>query len=104
MKKDEILEKIDNKEIDSLCNITINIEAGFTQFEKNHNFGANYSLKVSLRKPVINIFKINSDNNILCKTEKITENNYRCVFMAVNHDEKDKDIILYSYILNQLMI
>ena len=102
LKKDEILEKIDNKEIDSLCNITINIEAGFTQSDKNLTFGAKYSLKVSLRKPVINIFKINSDNNILCKTEKITENNYRCVFMAVNHDENDKDIILYSKSINDI--
>ena len=102
LKKNEIIEKFENKEIDSLINITLNIQVGYSSEEKTYNFIFDYSLKVSLRKPVINVFKINSAHKILCKTEKITENNYRCIFMAVNHYENDENIIIYSKPINDI--
>ena len=102
LKKNEILDKIGNKEMDSLSAVTINIEVGYSSSEKDYDIIANYSLKISSRKAVINIFKINSEHKILCKTEKITENNFRCVFMAINYHEYDEDIILYSKPINNI--
>ena len=103
IKKNEILKIINNTENNSLSDINLNIEVGYSPLEKNYDFIFNFSLKISLRKPDINIFKINSDHRVLCKTEKITDNNnYRCIFMAVNHGENDENIIIYSKSINDI--
>ena len=52
-----------------------------------------------MRKSDINIFEVNSDHKILCTTEKINENNYRCLFMIINNNKenKNKKLIIYSF-------
>ena len=68
-------------------------------------FGFDYSLKVSLRKP-INILEINSEHKILCQMEKLDDvENYRCVFMVVNKNinndnEDDFNLIIFP-LLNE---
>ena len=95
LKKSEILEKIGY--IDSIANLNIIIRINNSTFESDFiNFY--YSLKVSMRKSIINIFEVNSEHKLLCKTEKIEENNYRCLFMIVNNnnEENDTKLIIYS--------
>ena len=95
--KTEILNKIENTKKDSIENLTIVIGINYSYWEKD-SFSFEYSLKVSLRKPNINIFKVNSDHKILCTTEKINENNYKCLFMIINNNNEDKNktLIIYS--------
>ena len=51
-----------------------------------------------MRKTAINIIEINSEHKILCKPEKISDNNYRCILMIVNYndEENNKNLIVYS--------
>jgi len=97
LKKIDIMNKIDKKKIDD---ITIYIGVGHNKSEINKK-EYNYSIKVSFSKPNINIFEINSDHKILCKTEKFNETN-RCLFAIVykNSDNdignsKEKNLIVY---------
>ena len=94
LNKKEILETIDVEEDDSIADINLIIGVG-NPFLETYNFGFSYTLKVSLKKPEINILKINSDNKILCKTEQINGKNYRCLFMILNNfvDEGSNFII-----------
>ena len=93
--KKEILEIIDLDKEDSLENLIINISVGYSEDEKDLNF--TYSLKVSLRKPEINIFEINSDHKTLCKTEKTKGDYYRCLFLITNNNNENNDnLIIYS--------
>ena len=93
--KKEILEIIDLDKEDSLENLIINISVGYSEDEKDLNF--TYSLKVSLRKPEINIFEINSDHKTLCKTEKTKGDQYRCLFLITNNNNENNDnLIVYS--------
>lgn len=106
--KSEILEIIDKNDENNINNLTIFIKIGLTELEleQNDEFEFDYSLKVSLRKPVINILEINSEHKILCKTENISDNNYRCIFMIVNysHEENNKNLIIYSNIKNNIKL
>ena len=96
LKKSEILEKMGNNKNDSLVNVTLIIGVGHSSLEEI-NLSINYKLKVSLRKSDINIFKINSDNEISCKTEKINEDNYRCLFMVLNNFiDECQNLIIYA--------
>ena len=81
LNKSDILNKIGRVEDDSIegLNIGISVRCSELEIEKNINFY--YSLKVSLRKQTINIFEINSENKLLCKTEKVNETNFRCLFI-----------------------
>ena len=98
LNKNDILEKIDEEERVTIKDLNIIIGVGFLNSEiiKNNYL---YTLKVSLRKPDINIFEINSEHKILCKTEKINETN-RCLFV-INYNKNvkinnvDKNIIIY---------
>ena len=93
--KKEILEIIDLDKEDSLENLIINISVGYSEDEKDLNF--TYSLKVSLRKPEINIFEINSDHKTLCKTENTKGDQYRCLFLITNNNNENNDnLIVYS--------
>ena len=65
---------VNNKtESDSIANINITIEIGPSYLESELNLNFDYSLKISLRKPNINIFEINTDHKILCKSGKVEE-------------------------------
>ena len=102
LNKDDILEIIEMKEKDSIKNLSIIIGVGYSPLEQKNDFNFDYSLKVSLRKPEINIFEINSNNKTLCKTEKTENNNYRCLFIITNIDEKDNNLIVYSISQNKI--
>ena len=52
------------------------------------DFDFDFSLKVSLKKS-INIFEINSEHQILCPTEKVNGDKYRCLFTIVNNNNKN---------------
>ena len=96
LNKSDILDKINREEDDSIAGINIIISVGYSEVEKNINFY--YSLKVSFRKQTINIFEINSEHKLLCKTEKVNETNFRCLFIINFHNisEINNTLILYS--------
>ena len=97
--KKEINEKIEHDTNTSIEGLNMIITVSSPSSELNSDFGFYYSLKVSLRKPEINIFEINSSHKMLCKTEKINEI-YRCVFILINNDDKknqnNANLIIYS--------
>lgn len=76
------------------------IEVKSSSLDLDNKVTFDFSLKVSLKKDDINIFEVNSEHNILCKTEKISEENYRCLFMFVNNNElsNNQNLIIYSYL------
>ena len=98
-----------NKKREKDINTTIQglnmiITVSSSSSELNLDFNFYYSLKVSLRKPEINIFEINSSHKMLCKTERINEI-YRCIFIFVNNndnnnEQNDKKLIIYSTSMN----
>ena len=99
LNKSDILNKIGRVEDDSIegLNIGISVRCSELEIEKNINFY--YSLKVSLRKQTINIFEINSENKLLCKTEKVNETNFRCLFIINfnnNSEINNNNLIIYS--------
>ena len=102
LNKSDILEKIgdnDNNDNYSIEGLSLIIGVGLSHFEIDKGFDSDfdYSLKISLRKPDINIFEINSEHKILCKSEKNNENNYRCIFIMTNKNYEEKnDLIIYS--------
>ena len=91
LSKNEILDKIGYKE--TIKGLNINIMAEFPALV-NNNSKIHYSLKVSLKKPNLNIFEIKSFHKILCKTEKINETNF-CLFILTNIS-LDQNLIVYS--------
>ena len=98
LNKTDILDKIDDKENSTIKDLNITIGVGYSNSEIIKN-NYTYSLKVSLRKPDINIFEIKSEHKILCKTENINETN-KCLFILTydDHEEENKDdknIIIY---------
>ena len=108
LNKKEILDIVVNNktESDSIANINITIEVGPSYLESELNLNFDYSLKISLRKPNINIFEINTEHKILCKTGKVEEEKYRCIFMIVNNnnEQNDNNIILYSISQNNIKL
>ena len=76
------------------------IEVKSSSSDLDNKITFDFSLKLSLKKDDINIFEVNSEHNILCKTEKISEENYRCLFMFVNNNElsNNQNLIIYSYL------
>ena len=97
LKKIDIMNKIDKTKIDD---INIYIGVGHNKSEINKK-KFNYSMKVSFSKPDINIFEINSDHKILCKTEKYNETNI-CLFAIVYNNSgndidnsNEKNLIIY---------
>ena len=97
LKKIDIMNKIDKKKI---YGINIYIGVGHNKLEVNKK-EFNYSMKVSFSKPDINIFEINSDHKILCKTEKYNEKNI-CLFAIIYNNSgnnidnsNEKNLIIY---------
>ena len=87
----------------SISNISIIIGVGYSNLEKDKNIEFEYSLKVSTRKPIINILEINSEHKYLCKMEKVNESKYRCLFMVTNNTiQDDKKLIIYSVSKNKI--
>ena len=96
LNKSEIIEK----------SVNMIVKVGYsTHLINESNFDFEYSLKVSLRKPV-NILEINSEQHILCQTEKIENNKYRCLFMIVNtneiNDNDNKVLIIFPAVNENL--
>ena len=97
--KSEIIEKIGEKERDTLEKLKIIIGVGYPNSEINKiNF--KYSLKISLKKENISIYEINSEHKILCKTEKINNNKFKCLFVITYNSidinaNKDINLIIY---------
>ena len=97
LKKIDIMNKNDKKKIDD---INIYIGVGHNKLGVNKK-EFNYSMKVSISKPDINIFEINSDHKILCKTEKYNEKNI-CLFAIIYNNSgnnidnsNEKNLIIY---------
>ena len=99
LNKSDILSKIDREEDDSIEGLKISISVGCSEIEIEKNINFSYSLKVSFRKQAINVFEINSEHKLLCKTEKVNETNFRCLFI-INFDNnteiKYNNLIIYS--------
>ena len=97
--KFEILEIIGEKWRDTLDNLNIILGVGYSNSETNKiNF--KYSLKISLRTETVPIYEINSEHKILCKTERINDNKFKCLFIfnyniIDNNDNNEKNIIIY---------
>ena len=113
--KDIISEKYCAKDKNNL--FILNIPEYINENEKNFSmkikieynlaseFDFDYSLKVSLRKP-INMLEINSEHKILCQMEKLDyEEKYRCLFMIVNtkinNDNQDDLNLIIFPLLNE---
>ena len=86
--------------------VVMNVQVAFDNIQPNFNF--DFSLKASLKKSV-NILEINSEHQILCKTEKVDkdddeDNKYRCLFVVVNKDnitnseENENNLLLFPFI------
>ena len=97
LNKSDILDKI-GKEDDSIAGLNLVISVGYSKIEIGKNIKFDYSLKVSFRKQTINIFEINSEHKLLCKTEKVNETNFRCLFILnLNiNSEINNNLIIYS--------
>ena len=73
---------------------SFNVQVGYNEIEKSFPF--EYSLKVSLKKE-LNIFEVNSEKKLLCKTETIEQRNNSCLFIILNNKfEQNKDLIIYA--------
>ena len=97
--KDEINKKSgsDKQNITGLFAL-IEVKNSNSSSELDNKVAFDFSLKVSLKKDNINILEVNSEHNILCKTEKVSDDNYRCLFMFVNNNElsNNQNLIVYS--------
>ena len=97
LKKTDIIKKINKTKIDDT---KMYISVGHNKSEINKK-EYQYSMKISFSKPDINIFEINSEHKILCKTEKFNET-YICLFTIVysntdndNGISNEKNLIIY---------
>ena len=101
LSKIEIIETIGDNKTSSLSGLNLMIKVGVSNYELEYDkISFDYSLKVSAKKQIINIFEINSEHKTLCELEKVNENNYRCLFVVIVNEsegniEKD-NMIIYS--------
>jgi hypothetical protein len=102
LNKSEILEKNKNSTKESIIGLNFIIRVGYSSFELDKNFDFDYSLKISLRKPIINIFEIKSEHKILCTPEKTNEEKYRCLFIYDDIQNNNKELIIYSPSTNNI--
>ena len=99
--KSDIIEKINEKGKETLEDLNIIIGVGYANSEINKK-KFKYSLKISLKKTIMNIYEINSEHKILCKTERIDDSNFKCLFVINdniinNNTEKEKKLIIYPF-------
>ena len=97
--KNNILEKVEHTEKDTIEGLNIYIGVGYSLYELDKNIIFDYSLKISYRKTGINIFEINSEHKILCNPEKINDDNYGCLFVYIynNNDTQNvNDLLIYT--------
>ena len=95
LNKSDIIEKLGNNTNYSLYGLNLIIGVGLSPLEFENEINFDYSLKISLRKTIINIFEIKSKHKILCKTEKEDKTN-RCIFIITNNIENGENLIIYS--------
>jgi hypothetical protein len=95
LKKADINEKREQTKEQSIegLNLFVNVTSEDSGFDFDF-----YSLKISLRKPEINIFEINSPHKMLCKTEQINDKNRSLFVFVFNNDTElnNKNLIIYS--------
>ena len=92
--KTEIMKKAGK---DSIAGLFILVGVSSSSPELENIISFDFSLKLSLQKNDINIFEVNSEHNLLCKTSKIGDgNNYKCLFMLVNNNKSLSNLIVYS--------
>lgn len=99
IKKDEILQKY--KEIhpddssDSISKIALTIGV-HTQFYETFGF-TQYAFKIHLQRPLLNIYRVSSDQKTLCSPDDIGGQKYRCLFIIIYQDtELFNDLIVYA--------
>ena len=93
LNKSDIIDNINIENLDIIITIATKLDINFI-----------YSLKISLRKQHINIFEIKSEHKYLCKTEKLKDDKYGCLFMFTNNiNESNWDnLIIYSKTQNDI--
>jgi len=68
----------------------------YTKYYDSINFTP-YAFRVHLPKPELNIYKITSDQKTICKPEKLSDNQYRCLFMVTyQRFQLFNDLIVYA--------
>lgn len=95
--KDEIIEKSGSTK-QNITGLFVLIEVKSSSSDLDNKITFDFSLKMSLKKSDINILEVNSGHNILCRTEKISDDKYRCLFMFVKNTEvsDNHNLIVYS--------
>ena len=84
LKKSEILEKYGDSSRTTLKDLKIMIGT-YTKIIDSV-FTTVYSMKVILRKPIINIYPVNSNQKVLCPTEKNENDQNLCLFLVFYED------------------
>ena len=95
--KDDIIKKSGSTK-QNITGLYVLIEVKSSSSDLDNKIKFDFSLKMSLKKSDINILEVNSGHNILCRTEKISDDKYRCLFMFVNNTEvsENHSLIVYS--------
>ena len=84
IKKSEILEKYGDKSRTTLKDLKMIIGTYTTRVDSVYT--TVYSMKVILRKPEINIYPVNSNQKVLCTTEKSEDGRNLCLFLVLYED------------------
>ena len=92
LKKSEILEKYGDSSRTTLDDLKI-IIGTYTKIIDSV-FTTVFSMKVTLRKPVINIYPVNSNQKVLCPTEKANNGKNLCLFLVFY-----EDLDLFQYLV-----
>ena len=84
IKKDDILNKYGDSSRDTLKDLKMII--GTYSKRLDSVYTTVYSMKVILRKPVINIYPVNSNQKVLCPTENSSDGKNSCLFLVLYED------------------
>ena len=84
MKKLDILNKYGDSSRDTIKDLKI-IIGTYTQ-RVDSVYTTVYSMKVILRKPIINIYPVNSNQKVLCPTEETADKKNLCLFLILYED------------------
>ena len=93
IKKDDILNKYGDSSRTTLKDLKMIIGTYTTRVDSVYT--TVYSMKVILRKPVINIYPVNSNQKVLCPTEKTESGKNLCLFLVFY---EDLDLLQYLLI------
>ena len=84
IKKKDILEKYGDSSKDTLKDLKMIIGTWTNRVDSVYT--TVYSMKVSLRKPTINIYPVTSTQKVLCPTEKTADGKNLCLFLVLYND------------------